>query len=92
MVEPLLTSMEVARKLKVSHKTVDGWACEGYLPGIALGTGRRKQWRFRESDIDHWLVEQQKLSKGQQLSKNISGATDSGTADPDLGVLGSLKT
>jgi excisionase family DNA binding protein len=51
--EHLLTTREVARRLRVDNATVRGWAREGLLAAIELPTrGRRHSYRFRESVID----------------------------------------
>lgn len=51
--EPLLTSREVASRLRVDISTVRGWVMEGLLEAIPLPTkGRRHSYRFRESVID----------------------------------------
>ena len=80
--EPLLTSIEVGKKLKVAHKTLNEWAAKGYLPAIPVGIGRRKQGQFWGPDIDHWLEEQQKLVNGEHTSKKKGGAADSGCVVP----------
>ncbi|HUO61663.1 MAG TPA: helix-turn-helix domain-containing protein, partial [Candidatus Acidoferrales bacterium] len=51
--ERLLDSDEAASLLKIHPKTLQRMAREGKIVGIQIG----KLWRFRASDLDHWLKE-----------------------------------
>jgi excisionase family DNA binding protein len=49
--EPLLTTAAVARWLGISTRTLCLWAECKEIPALKLG----RQWRFRESELSHWL-------------------------------------
>ena len=49
--EPLIDADEVGKLLGLHPKTVQQMARSGRMPGIRVG----KFWRFRKSQIDHWL-------------------------------------
>jgi len=46
--EPLLTSSEVARILKVNPKVLERWAKAGEVPAFKVG----KFWRYRASSLE----------------------------------------
>ncbi|MFT0532093.1 helix-turn-helix domain-containing protein [Castellaniella hirudinis] len=48
----VLTRDEVATYLKAGKRAVYRLAAEGTLPGFKLGG----TWRFRRSDLDHWVM------------------------------------
>lgn len=50
----IMTIEEVAEYLRVSERTVYDWAQKGQLPGGKLGT----TWRFKRSEIEHWVNRQ----------------------------------
>ena len=51
-----LTPVEAAEYLGLDVKTITRWARQGYLPAHPLGEGRRKFWRFLESELAAWLA------------------------------------
>jgi excisionase family DNA binding protein len=51
-----LTPDAAAEYLGLDVKTVTRWARQGYLPGHPLGEGKRKFWRFFESELQEWLA------------------------------------
>ena len=51
-----LTPVEAAEYLGLDVKTITRWARQGYLPAHPLGEGRRKFWRFIESELAAWLA------------------------------------
>ncbi len=53
MTDQILTLKEVAAYLKLAEKTAYKLAAEGKLPGFKVGGS----WRFKESDIEHWIEE-----------------------------------
>jgi len=55
MNESFLTTDEVLEYLQVNLRTVYRLIKAGKIPGVRVG----RQWRFRRSDIDAWLVSQQ---------------------------------
>ncbi len=53
--EPLLTTNEALDYLHVNLRTVYRLIKAGKIPAVRVG----RQWRFRKTDIDAWLVSQQ---------------------------------
>jgi len=52
----LMTIVEIADYLRVKKRTVYEWLKKGKIPAIkTVG-----QWRFKKTQIDHWLENQQK--------------------------------
>ena len=49
--EALIDSEAAAKLLGIHPKTLQHMARNGRVPGIRVG----KYWRFRKSEIDHWL-------------------------------------
>lgn len=39
----------------LNSRTVTRWAREGYLPAFPVGEGKRRLWRFLESDLEQWM-------------------------------------
>ena len=50
-----MTPGAAAAYLGLDVKTITRWAREGYLPAHPLGEGKRKFWRFFESELSEWL-------------------------------------
>ena len=53
--DEIFTIKEVAAYLKLAEKTAYRLSSEGKLPGFKVGGS----WRFRKSEIDRWIVEQE---------------------------------
>jgi excisionase family DNA binding protein len=51
-----MTPSEAAAYLGLDVKTITRWARQGYLPAHPLGEGKRKFWRFFESELREWLA------------------------------------
>ena len=56
--DPLLTTEDLARELKSSRRTIEGWR---RTPGkgpkfIKIGTGHSARVLYRRSDVDVWLA------------------------------------
>jgi excisionase family DNA binding protein len=51
----LLTPEEAAPILKMNPRTLVKWARDGYVPAHPLGLGKRRLWRFLESEIVKWV-------------------------------------
>ena len=52
-----LTPDEAATHLGgLNSRTVTRWAREGYLPAIPIGEGKRRLWRFLQTDLDEWMM------------------------------------
>jgi excisionase family DNA binding protein len=51
-----LTPVEASEFLGgLNSRTVTRWAREGYLPAFPVGEGKRRLWRFLESDLEAWM-------------------------------------
>lgn len=50
-----MTIREVAEYLRLNEKTTYRYAAEGKIPGFKVGGS----WRFRKSEIDKWIDEQE---------------------------------
>lgn len=57
--EQILTIRELADYLKIAEKTAYRFASEGKVPGFKVGSA----WRFRKSEIDRWISEQEKENR-----------------------------
>lgn len=53
--EPYIEAGRAADYLSMSRKTLLKKARSGRLPGHPIGDGRKKMWRFRISELDHWM-------------------------------------
>lgn len=55
---PLLTEVEVAERLGVNRRTVQGWRYRGSggPPWLKLGTGRSARIRYEPGDVDDYLA------------------------------------
>ena len=54
---PFLTPEQAADFLGgLNARTVTRWAREGYLPSYPIGEGKRRLWRFLESDLEKWML------------------------------------
>jgi excisionase family DNA binding protein len=40
----------------LNSRTVTRWAREGYLPSYPIGEGKRRLWRFTETDLSTWMI------------------------------------
>lgn len=57
MENKFLTATEAANYLGgLNSRTVTRWAREGYLPSYPVGEGRRRLWRFLQSDLRNWML------------------------------------
>jgi excisionase family DNA binding protein len=55
--EKFLTPEQAAEYLGgLNSRTVTRWAREGYLPSYPIGEGKRRLWRFLESDLERWML------------------------------------
>lgn len=52
----VMTIRELAAYLKMAEKTLYRLAAEGAVPGFKVGGS----WRFRKSEIDKWIIRQEK--------------------------------
>ena len=40
----------------LNTRTVTRFAREGYLPAYPIGEGKRRLWRFTETDLEQWML------------------------------------
>ncbi len=59
MESDIMTMDEVAEYLKLKLKTAYALAARGEIPGFKVGGS----WRFRKSEIDRWIRQQEKQRK-----------------------------
>lgn len=57
--DEIMTVKELADYLKIAEKTTYRFVAEGKIPGFKVGAS----WRFRKSEIDRWIREQEKQKK-----------------------------
>lgn len=53
--EPYVDAGRAASYLSMSRKTLLRKARTGRLPAHPIGDGCKKMWRFRISELDHWM-------------------------------------
>ena len=54
LADPLLDSIQASAILLIHPKTLQRMARRGQMPAVRVG----KLWRFRRTDIDHWIAKQ----------------------------------
>lgn len=59
--DDILTVKEIADYLKIAEKTAYRFVSEGKIPGFKVGSA----WRFRKSEIDRWIAEQEQKREGE---------------------------
>lgn len=59
--DEIMTIKEVAAYLKLNEKTTYKLVADGKIPGFKAGGS----WRFRKSEINRWIIAQEK-NKGEQ--------------------------
>ena len=62
MTTDVMTIKEVSEYLKLNEKTAYRLSSEGKIPGFKVGGS----WRFRKSEIDKWIVQQESKSIDNQ--------------------------
>jgi len=58
-IEPLLTSQEASRVLKIHPKVLERMAKRGEVPALKVG----KFWRYRATTLDAWIDSRLKSSR-----------------------------
>lgn len=53
--DEILTIKELASYLKIAEKTAYRFVSDGRIPGFKVGGS----WRFRRSEIERWIAEQE---------------------------------
>ena len=56
----IMTIKEVAEYPKLDEKTACRLTAKGQMPDFKVGGS----WRFRESEIDRWIIKQQQQQEG----------------------------
>lgn len=57
--DDIMTVKELADYLKIAEKTAYRFASEGKVPGFKVGSA----WRFRKTEIDSWISNQEKATQ-----------------------------
>lgn len=57
--DDIMTVKELADYLKIAEKTAYRFASEGRVPGFKVGSA----WRFRKSEINRWIAQQEQEGK-----------------------------
>ena len=63
----------------LNSRTVTRWAREGYLPAYPIGEGKRRLWRFLESDLEQWMLSRrtgQVPSDSDSAERTLGSAAD----------------
>lgn len=71
--EPYVDTARAAAFLSMTRKMLLKLARNGKIPAYPVGEGPRKTWKFRISELDHWL--QAEVTSAQRLrtcSRRIS--------------------
>jgi excisionase family DNA binding protein len=66
----------------LNSRTVTRWAREGYLPSYPIGEGKRRLWRFQETDLTQWMLSRrtgQISFDPEPYAATLSVATDAPT-------------
>lgn len=53
--EPFVDAAKAAAFLSLQRKTLLELARKDRLPGYPIGAGQRRMWRFRLSELAHWM-------------------------------------
>jgi len=69
LAEPFVNPERAADFLAMPRKTLLGLARRGRIPAHGIpGKGRKKAWRFRISELDHWMRTEVTSGSDQGLS------------------------
>ena len=71
MFEPYVDADKAAAFLAVQRKTILEWARRGAIPAHPFGTGKRKLWRFKISELAN--TDAEKRSRIQAGSPEMAG-------------------
>ena len=66
-----LNADEAAQVLRMDSRTLVRWARLGQVPAHPLGEGKRRLWRFIETELICWLEE-----RGTPLKKPVANTMD----------------
>jgi excisionase family DNA binding protein len=70
----LLTTAQVARRLKQSEEVVRRKARNGTLPALRLGASPRAPLRFDSGDLELWLIESRLGARGARAMRELTQA------------------
>jgi predicted site-specific integrase-resolvase len=73
---PPLDSREAARILKMDSRTLVCWARRGYVPAHPLGEGKRRIWRFFESELLEWVKNHENAYARKPPRSSLNTAID----------------
>ncbi len=71
-----LDAIEAARIVGMNSRTLVRWARRGYVPAHPLGEGKRRIWRFFESELLEWVEQQRNLYSSGSPDDTIHIAID----------------
>ncbi len=54
--EPFVDAAHAAAFLDIRRKALLELARRGKLPAHPVGTGQRRTWKFRLSELEHWML------------------------------------
>jgi len=66
--EPYVDAERAASYLSISRKTLLRFARKGKVPARGIGEGKKRMWRFRISELDHWMQSEVTSVSDQGLS------------------------
>jgi hypothetical protein len=72
--EKPLNPKEAALILKMNSRTLVHWARCGYVPAHPLGEGKRRLWRFFESELLEWVRNRESNSLHQSGGSTLKTA------------------
>jgi excisionase family DNA binding protein len=76
--EPYVDAKQAAQYLAMSRKKLLSLARSGYVPAHGIG-GTRKMWRFRLSELDHWMQSELRAGKKETLVSAYRGNMPTGS-------------
>ncbi|MBW4026546.1 MAG: helix-turn-helix domain-containing protein [Acidobacteria bacterium] len=63
--ESYVDAQSAAAFLAMPRRTLLDMARKGRLPGHPVGSGQRRMWKFRLSELEHWM--QTEVNSSQRL-------------------------
>jgi excisionase family DNA binding protein len=74
VIEPYVDADTAAEFLAVEKYTLLAKARKGELPAHPWGTGIRRMWRFRLSELESWMTDNLNLAKREQVERRVRRA------------------
>ncbi len=71
-----LDAVEAAKIVGMNSRTLVLWARRGYVPAHPLGEGKRRIWRFFESELLEWVEKQRNSCADNSPDDTIHIAID----------------